>query len=273
MMMKKNEKAIALVTGASSGIGKATAVRLAEAGYQVFGTSRQKVSASPSSFEMLTLDVTNEASVKAVVAEIIQREGRLDVLVNNAGFNFAVGGAEESSIEQAKDIFDTNFFGMVRMSLAVIPHMRLQGRGRIINIGSVLGFMPMPYMALYAATKHAIEGYSESLDHELRSMGIRVSVIEPAFMKTAIDANARDVDAKLDAYREVRMAMEKRLNEMLDAAEDPDVVANTVLKAASASSPKPRYTSGTQASRLRWMHTLLPDSLLNAGIRKHLQLA
>lgn len=271
--MKKNQKAIALVTGASSGIGKATAVRLAEAGYQVFGTSRQRVSALQSTYEMLSLDVTDEASVKAAVAEIIQREGHLDVLVNNAGFNVSVGGAEESSIEQAKEIFETNFFGMVRMSLAVIPHMRHQGSGRIINMGSVLGFMPMPYMALYAATKHAIEGYSESLDHELRRMGIRVSVIEPAFMKTAIDANARDVDAKLDAYREVRMAMEKRLNEMLDAAEDPYVVANTVLKAASASSPKPRYTSGTQARRLRWMHTLLPDSLLNAGIRKHLRLA
>lgn len=271
--MKKNEKMIALVTGASSGIGQATATRLAEAGYQVFGTSRQGASTSRSSFEMLSLDVTDDASVKAAVAEVIQREGRLDLLVNNAGFNVSVGGAEESSIEQAKDIFNTNFFGVVRMSRAVIPHMRRQGSGRIINIGSVLGFMPMPYMALYAATKHAINGYSESLDHELRNMGIRVSVIEPAFMKTAIDANARDVDAKLDEYREVRMAMDKRLKEMLDAAEDPCVVADTVLKAASAVNPKPRYTSGTEASRLRWMHTLLPDSLLNAGIRKQLRLA
>ena len=272
-MMKKNDQAVALVTGASSGIGEATALRLAKAGYKVFGTSRRGASASLGSFEMLPLDVTSDASVYAVVAEVIRREGRLDLLVNNAGFNVAVGGAEESSIQQAQDIFDTNFFGMVRMTLAVVPHMRRQGSGRIINIGSVVGFMAMPYMALYAATKHAIEGYSESLDHELRTMGIRVSVIEPAFMKTAIDANSRDADAKLDAYRDVRIAMDARLKEMLDVAEEPDVVADSVLKAASAASPKARYTAGTAAARLRLMHTLLPASLLDAGIRKQLRIA
>jgi NAD(P)-dependent dehydrogenase (short-subunit alcohol dehydrogenase family) len=272
-MMKKNDQALALVTGASSGIGEATALRLAEAGYKVYGTSRRGASASRASFEMLPLDVTSDASVKAVVAEVIRRAGRLDLLVNNAGFNVAVGGAEESSIQQAQDIFDTNFFGTVRMTQAVVPQMRRQGSGRIINIGSVLGFMAMPYMALYAATKHAIEGYSESLDHELRTMGIRVSVIEPAFMKTAIDANSRDADAKLDAYRDVRIAMDKRLKEMLDVAEDPDVVADTVLKAATAASPKTRYTSGTAAARLRLMHMLLPASLLDAGIRKQLRIA
>lgn len=271
--MKKNDQPVALVTGASSGIGKVTALRLAEAGYKVFGTSRRGASVTRASFEMLPLDVTSDASVKAVVAEVIRRSGRLDLLVNNAGFNVAAGGAEESSIQQAQDIFDTNFFGTVRMTQAVVPQMRQQGSGRIINIGSVLGFMAMPYMALYAATKHAIEGYSASLDHELRTMGIRVSVIEPAFMKTAIDANSRDADAKLDAYRDVRIAMDKRLKEMLDVAEDPDVVADTVLKAASAAKPKTRYTSGTAAARLRLMHTLLPASLMDAGIRKQLRIA
>ena len=272
-MMKINDQAVALVTGASSGIGEATARRLAAAGYKVFGTSRLGASASPSSFEMLPLDVTGDASVQATVAEIIRREGRLDLLVNNAGFNLAVGGAEESSIQQAQEIFDTNFFGIVRMTLAVLPHMRRQGHGRIINIGSVVGFMAMPYMALYAASKHAIKGYSESLDHELRSMGIRVSVIEPAFMKTGIDANARDADAKLDAYRDVRIAMDKRLKEMLDGAEDPDLVADAVLKAARAASPQARYTAGVAAARLHWMQTLLPARLLDIGIRKQLRIA
>lgn len=269
----KNSKKIALVTGASSGIGLATAKRLVEEGYQVFGTSRQGKSVSNSGIQMLSLDVTDDASVKAVITEIIAREGRLDLLVNNAGFNLSVGGAEESSIQQAKDLFETNFFGTVRMSLEAIPHMRQQGSGRIINIGSVLGFMPMPYMALYTATKHAIAGYSESLDNEVRSMGIRVSVIEPAFMKTSIEANARDVDRKLDAYLDKRLAMEKRLHEMLEAAEDPSAVANTVVRVAKASNPKARYTSGRDANRLRWMNTLLPHALLNAAIRKHLRLA
>src|SRR5215212_8029645 len=179
-MMKSK---IALVTGASSGIGQATAQRLAMAGYKVYGTSRRGAQAGQRSFEMLPLDVTSDESVEAAVREVIRLEGRIDLLVNNAGFGVASGGAEESSIEQARSIFETNFFGLVRMTRAVVPHMRRQRSGRIINIGSVVGLLPMPYGALYAATKHAVEGYSESLDHEVRTRGIRVSVIEPAYTK------------------------------------------------------------------------------------------
>src|SRR5947199_1124480 len=202
---------VALVTGASSGIGKATAERLAKAGFEVYGTSRRTAQAGERSFDMLTLDVTSDASVEAAVAEVMQRSGRIDLLVNNAGFGVAPAGAEESSIEQAKSIFDTNFFGIVRMTRAVVPRMRHQGRGRIINIGSVLGFLPAPYMALYAATKHAIEGYSESLDHELRTRGIRVSVVEPAYTKTHFDANFVQPDSKLDEYREARATVSRQL--------------------------------------------------------------
>src|SRR5213075_983695 len=118
---------------------------------------------------MLPLDVTSDESVEAAVRELTRLEGRIDLLVNNAGFSVAPAGAEESSIEQAQSIFDTNFFGILRMTRAVVPHMRRQGSGRIINIVSVVGFLPMPYGALYAASKHAVEGYSESLDHELRT--------------------------------------------------------------------------------------------------------
>ena len=150
--MKLN-KSIALVTGASSGIGKATAEGLATAGYKVYGTSRRGPQTGRRSFEMLPLDVTGDESVAAAVAEVMRLDGRIDVLVNNAGFGVAPAGAEESSIAQAQAIFDTNFMGIVRMTRAVVPHMRQQGSGRIINIGSVLGFLPMPYMALYSATK------------------------------------------------------------------------------------------------------------------------
>ena len=181
------------------------------AGYKVYGTSRRGAQAGQPSFEMLPLDVTSDESVEAAVREVMRLDGRIDLLVNNAGFSVAPAGAEESSIEQARSIFDTNFFGIVRMTRAVVPHMRRQGGGRIINIGSVLGFLPVPYMALYAATKHAIEGYSESLDHELRTRGIRVSVIEPAYTKTQFDANLLEADSKLDEYREVRAAVGKRL--------------------------------------------------------------
>ncbi len=262
----------ALVTGASSGIGKATAERLATAGYKVYGTSRRGAQTGQRSFEMLPLDVTSDESVEAAVNELMRLEGRIDLLVNNAGFGVAPAGAEESSIEQARSIFDTNFFGIVRMTRAVVPHMRQQGSGRIINIGSVLGFLPMPYGALYTATKHAIEGYSESLDHELRTRGIRVSVIEPAYTKTPFDANFLEPDAKLDAYREVRAAVNKRVNEVMATAEQPSVVADVVLKAASAARPKLRYPAGGLARRLRLLRRFAPAGLVDAGIRRDLRL-
>src|SRR5215204_5373619 len=245
--MAKLERTIAIVTGASSGIGQATAERLAVSGYKVYGTSRRGAPAGMRSFEMLPLDVTSDASVEAVVTEVMRVQGHIDLLVNNAGFGVAPAGAEESSIDQARSIFDTNFFGIVRMTRAVVPHMRRHGSGRIINIGSVLGFLPMPYGALYAATKHAVEGYSESLDHELRTRGIRVSVIEPAYTKTPFDANFMEPDAKLDEYREARAGVNKRVNEVMATAEPPGVVADTVLAAASAAHPKVRYAAGKLA--------------------------
>ena len=266
------KQSIALVTGASSGIGEATAERLAIAGYKVYGTSRRGARAGQRSFAMLSLDVTSDASVEAAVSEVMRLEGRIDLLVNNAGFGVAPAGAEESSLDQARAIFDTNFFGIVRMTRAVLPHMRRQGSGRIINIGSVLGLVPQPYGALYAATKHAVEGYSESLDHELRTRGIRVSVIEPAYTKTQFDASLLQPDAKLDEYREIRLALGKTVTKLMATADDPNVVADVVLKAASADRPKLRYTAGAFAARVRLLRRFAPAGLVDAGIRKGLHL-
>ena len=269
-MNTKNK--VALVTGASSGIGEATALQLSKAGYKVYGTSRRGGKAAQRAFEMLPLDVTSDESVDAAVGEVIRLEGRIDLLVNNAGFSVAPAGAEESSIEQAQAIFDTNFFGTVRMTRAVVPHMRRQGSGRIINIGSVLGFLPMPYGALYAATKHAIEGYSESLDHELRTRGIRVSVIEPAFTKTQFEANFIEPDTKLDEYREVRAALAERTKVLVEAGDKPSVVADVVLRAALAAHPKRRYTAGGRARGLQFLRKYAPANLMDSGIRRDLQL-
>ena len=127
------------MTGASSGIGEATAELLANSGYKVYGTSRKVAQAAQRSYKMIALDVNSEESIEAALKEVVQIEGRIDLVVNNAGFGVAPGGAEESSIEQTKMIFDTNFFGIVRMTRAVVPYMRKQGEGRIINIGSILG--------------------------------------------------------------------------------------------------------------------------------------
>jgi NAD(P)-dependent dehydrogenase (short-subunit alcohol dehydrogenase family) len=268
----RNKGRTALVTGASSGIGQATAERLVEAGYTVYGTSRRGAQAGQRSYEMLALDVTSDESVDAVVRKVTRLEGRIDLLVNNAGFGVAPAGAEESSIEQARSIFETNFFGIVRMTRAIVPHMRRQRGGRIINIGSVLGFLPMPYGALYAATKHAIEGYSESLDHELRTRGIRVSVIEPAYTKTPFGAHFLEPDAKIDEYRTVRAAVSARLKEVMATADQPQVVADVVLRAASAAHPKLRYPAGAAATRLRLLRRFAPAGVMDAGIRRDLRL-
>jgi len=269
--MKSNKK-VAIVTGASSGIGKSTAEQLAQAGYTVYGTSRRGASAGQNAFPMLVLDVTSDASAEAAVNEVMQREGCIDLLVNNAGFGVAPGAAEESSLEQAKAIFDTNFFGLIRMTRAVVPHMRKQRSGRIINIGSVLGFLPMPFGALYAATKHAVEGYSESMDHELRTWGIRVSVIEPAYTRTQFDANMLQPDSPLEEYRQVRASMNRVIEKVMATGDEPSVVGATVLKAAAASSPRLRYTSGGLAARLKLLRRFAPAGLMDAGLRKDLQL-
>ncbi len=267
----KTKSKIAIVTGASSGIGEATAESLAGAGCKVYGTSRRGAGAENRSFEMLTLDVTSEESVGAVVSEVMEREGRIDLLVNNAGFGVAPAGDEESSTEQAWSIFDTNFFGTVRMTRAVVPHMRRQGAGRVINIGSLLGFLPMPYMAVYAATKHAIEGYSESLDHELRTRGIRVLVVEPGVTRTRFDANLVEPDSKLEAYREVRSSLAERWQEMLADGDQRTAVADVVLEAATAARPKLRYPVGHVAS-MRLLRRLAPAGLVDTTVRKNLRL-
>ena len=263
---------VALVTGASSGIGAATAQRLTSAGYRVYGTSRRPEGRDAGPIEMLTLDVTDEAAVANVVAHVLRESRRIDVLVNNAGFGLAPAGAEESSIDQARAIFDTNFFGVVRMTRAVLPHMREQGSGRIINIGSVLGLLPMPYGALYSATKHALEGYSESLDHETRTSGVRVSVIEPAFTQTRFDANVLAPDATRDEYRQMRAHLSTLLPTQIAKGDDPRVVADIVLKAATARRPQIRYTAGKAAAVLALLRRLAPAALVDRGIRQSFKL-
>lgn len=265
-------KPVVLVTGASSGIGEAIANKLSAEGYQVYGTSRRGAQAGSSKFPMLALDVTDDQSVADAIQQLLTLEGRIDVLVNNAGFGVAPASAEESSIDQAKAIFDTNFLGLVRMTRAVVPLMRQQRSGRIINIGSILGVVPMPYVALYAASKHAVEGYTEALDHELRGFGIRTSVIEPAFTKTQFEANNLEADAKLEEFRQIRAHLSRVIGEAMKTADEPGVVADVVLKALRAATPKRRYTAGKAAAQLQFLRRFAPAGVLDSGVRKNLQL-
>src|SRR2546426_6277417 len=174
-----------LVTGASSGIGQATARLLAQRGFNVFGTARKPGSAQSQGVTMVALDVRSDESVRACVEQVVAKAGRLDVLVNNAGYSIT-GAAEETSVEEAKAQLETNFFGAVRMVNAVLPGMRAAGAGKIINVSSLAGNTAIPYSAFYSASKFALEGYSESLWDEVRPFGISVSLVEPGFVNTPI---------------------------------------------------------------------------------------
>lgn len=268
--MSNKDNAVALITGASSGIGLVTAKTLNRAGYRVFGTSR-KESASIDGITMLTCDVTDEASVNNMVAEVLKQAGRIDLLVNNAGIGL-LGAAEESSTAQAQALFDVNVFGITRVTNAVLPTMRSQQQGRIVNISSLLGLIPSPYNALYAATKHAVEGYSESLDHELRTFGIRVVLVEPGFTRTAFEASITNPDQPLTVYDSVRTDMANRTRNWVNAGDAPKVVADMVLKAATATVPRRRYTAGKQANQVRFLRRFLPEALVDKSLRQFNQL-
>jgi NAD(P)-dependent dehydrogenase (short-subunit alcohol dehydrogenase family) len=264
---------VALVTGASSGIGQAAALALAGAGFEVVGTSRNTSRLSPGQgVTYLDLDVTSDESVSSVVEQVIDRFGRLDVLVNNAGTG-AAGAAEESSVAQTQRIFNVNVFGVIRMTKAVLPHMRGQGRGRIINISSVLGLVPGPYMAAYVATKHAVEGYSESLDHEVREHGVRVLLVEPFNTNTPFDANVVRADGPLPIYAEQRRIFDDVLAAAVRGGDDPAVVGKTIVAAATDRKPKLRYPAGPRAGRISVLRRIVPARTFDKSVRKLNRLA
>lgn len=269
--MKQTDRNVALVTGASSGIGLATSRALLRAGYEVFGTSRRSMPNTPDGIAMLVCDVTDDVSVQSVVADVLTRTGRIDLLVNNAGLAL-FGGAEESSVAQVQGLFDTNFFGVIRMTNAVLPSMRQAGKGRIINIGSVLGIIPAPYSAHYSAAKHAIEGYSESLDHEVRAFNIRVSVVEPAFVRTVFDQNGIKPDSVLNIYDRARADLENLLRDVMPKADLPEMVGDVVAKAAADIRPRPRYTVGKAAKQVSILRRFAPWAIFDRALRKQFRL-
>src|SRR5580704_17976127 len=210
-----SDRRIALVTGASSGIGRACAELLAARGLRVYGGSRHPE--PHAAFEAVRMDVRDEASVDEAVANIIQCEGRIDVVVNNAGISI-VGAVEDTSLEEAKDQFEVNFFGVLRLCRSVLPILRKQRAGYIVNIGSIGGLVAIPYQGLYSASKFALEGLSESLRMETRRFGVHVVLIEPGDHRTAITENRRRTGGSQSSavYRErferaiARMAADER---------------------------------------------------------------
>jgi NAD(P)-dependent dehydrogenase (short-subunit alcohol dehydrogenase family) len=259
---------VALVTGASSGIGKAAAIALAAAGFQVIGTGRDTARlAPPSGVAYADLDVTSDASVGSVVEHVIERFGRIDILVNNAGLG-ADGAAEEISVAQTQRVFDVNVFGLMRMTKAVLPHMRAQRSGRIINISSVGGFVPNPFMAVYVSTKHAVEGYSESLDHEVREHGVRVLLVQPGPINTPFDTNVLPADTPLPLYAQRRRTFHDVMRQEMRGGDDPAVVAKVIVTAATDPKPKLRHPAGSTAARISVLRRIVPARTFDKSVRK-----
>jgi NAD(P)-dependent dehydrogenase (short-subunit alcohol dehydrogenase family) len=270
--MMTTTRPVALVTGASSGIGKETALALVKKGFDVVGTSRD-TSRAPrlNGVAFLDLDVASDTSATATVKQVINRFGRIDVLVNNAGVG-SVGAVEEMSVAQAQAVFEINVFGVMRMVKEVLPHMRAQRGGRIVNLSSVQGYIPAPFMAIYGASKHAIEGYSQSLDHEVRGYGIRVLLVEPAFTNTGFEANSTRPDTPLQAYAQQREAFGRLLAAGVKSGDDPAVIAKVIVAAATDSKPRLRNTAGPMAGRSRILR-FLPAGTVDRQIRTMNKLA
>ena len=262
---------VALVTGVSSGIGEATAARLAQSGYRTFGTVRGVIDSHPD-IELIRMDVRDRDSVEEAVASVFERAGRIDLLVNSAGAAL-ISAAEETSVDEARDLFETNVFGLMRVTQAVLPAMRAQRSGRIINISSVLGFLPAPFMSTYAATKHAVEGYSESLDHEVRGFGVRVIVVEPAFTRTNLGRHNGDAHKHLPEYDIERQRVIARVGENIERGVDPAIVAKVVLRAATDATPRLHYPVGREAKFLRLLRSIAPAGVVDQGVRKNFGVA
>jgi NAD(P)-dependent dehydrogenase (short-subunit alcohol dehydrogenase family) len=213
------------------------------------------------------LDVRDDASVERAVADVLARAGRIDVLINNAGTSI-VGAIEETDTDQARALFDVNFFGAVRATRAVLPTMRAQRAGRIVFVSSVVGFLPAPFMGFYAASKHALEGYAESLDHEVRALGIRAFLVEPGFMKTRLDKNSTLAARTIDDYAGARSRVGASINSSVAGGEDPAVVAAVIADALADEQPRLRYPVGKRAGMLARMRAFLPARVFDRGLRK-----
>jgi NAD(P)-dependent dehydrogenase (short-subunit alcohol dehydrogenase family) len=266
-----------LITGCSSGIGWATAGRLVDVGWKVYATARNVESIAPLQARgctLLPLDVTDETSMRQAVKEIEQDEGAVGVLVNNAGYSQS-GAVEAVPMDKVRSQFETNVFGLVRMCQLVLPGMRRQGYGRIVNVSSMGGKLTLPGAGHYHATKHAVEALSDALRFEVEGFGIKVSVIEPGLIKTGFaDAAVGSMDGPKDGpYTGFDEAVARATTENYERgpisrlAGQPETVAEAIERAISVRSPRSRYVVTPSAHLFMWLRSLLPDSVWDAVLK------
>jgi short-subunit dehydrogenase len=269
-----SEDRVVLVTGASSGFGRLTASTLAERGFRVYGASRQlgraRKAEEEGGFEMLQLDVDSDRSVNSCVSALINTTGKIDILVNCAGYTLT-GGLEETSIEEAKAQFETNFFGVVRMVNTVLPGMRQRKSGQIINIGSIAGTIPVPFEGFYGAAKAALLAYSEVLRHEVKGFSIKVSIVEPGFFKTNLGSARKQAAAPIEAYRESRTRAIARLMADFEAGQDPRMVSEIICGIIEDPSPRLRYAVGRE-KRYLFLKKIVPAGRFESSVRRHYEL-
>lgn len=262
---------VVLVTGASSGIGRAAALALAEAGLIVYATARRPEALgdlAARGLRTLRLDVTDEASMAAAVYTIEQDHGAIDVLINNAGFG-VIGPVEEVGPEEWRRQFETNVFGLVRLTQLALPAMRARGRGRVINISSMGGEFTFPLAGAYHASKYAIEALSDALRFELRPFGIQVVVVQPGPVRTALaDAAVEALQPRLGspytALIESYSTQTRASYEQGGLLLAPEAVARVIVAAATVRQPRTRYKVGTMAHAMPLLRHLLPDRLWDA---------
>lgn len=271
--METKKQRVVLVTGASSGIGEACATYLAARGFRVYGTSRRAAGGERSTpgVIMLAVDVTDNTSVEQAVAEILAHEGRLDIVINNAGMGIA-GPLEATSEQAAQQQFEVNFFGAVRVCRAVLPAMRQQRSGYIVNIGSIGGLIAIPYQSMYSASKFALEGMSEALRMEVHSFGVNVVLVEPGDHKTSITHNRQttELDETQNAYRSSFNAAITKTAHDEQGGPGPERIARLVHRIVNQPSPRLRYTVGPLPQRLAvWLKRLGPYRLMEFILRTY----
>ena len=259
---------VVLLTGVSGGIGRAVAGLLASEGFTVFGTSRRPMEVEPiPGVELLPLDVRSDESVTACVAAVADRAGPVDVLINGAGFVLG-GPLEAATLEEAKAQFETNLWGVVRLVDAVLPGMRARRDGRIVNISSLAGLVPIPFLGFYSASKFALEGYTEALRHEVKPLGIHVSLVEPWFVRTPLIEHARLASDRVPDYEPWRAKAFEAVRAYVEEAPDPSLVARTVWKVLRSRSPRLRYRVGWDAVRSYALRRFLPEAMFEGGLRR-----
>jgi NAD(P)-dependent dehydrogenase (short-subunit alcohol dehydrogenase family) len=265
------QRTVVLITGASSGFGEACADHLARLGYRVYGTSRSASfpeGGAEQNPRMIPMDVRDDHSVRAAVDFVLTEEGRLDVVVNNAGLGMA-GAVEDTSLEEAKALFETNFFGMHRVCRAVLPTLRAQRSGLIVNMSSIGGLIAIPFQGFYSASKFATEALTEALRMELMPFGIRVTLLEPGDFKTGFTDNR--VFARASSTNPAYRALCQDAIAVMEHDEQhggaPIELARTLATVIEKRSPRPRYALGMLAQRLAvWLHRLLPNRLFEKGV-------